>query len=157
MSALEIECVDRLYSNASVPILQVGGHVGPVSVRPSRLRDPSPALLAPIGNRFRRVVKAFADERGIPILQLKNPIGLAWDGRKLDTSIRPFCSEPTASAGSESLRSSPARSSSGSFPAATSWRQFSGCSPVGPGALQLACEPSRGSLRASRERQRGIE
>ena len=50
---------------------------GPVSVRPSRLRDPLHALLAPIGNRFRRAVKAFADERGIPILQLKNPIGLA--------------------------------------------------------------------------------
>ena len=58
--ALEIECVDRLYLNAYVPNLQVGGQV----VR--FLRDhlghpiPSPALLGPIGNRFRREVKAFA-------------------------------------------------------------------------------------------------
>ena len=55
--ALEIECVDRLYLNAYVPNLQVGGRV----VR--FLRDhlgnqiPSPALLGPIGNRFRRPMK----------------------------------------------------------------------------------------------------
>ena len=66
--ALEIECVDRLYLNAYVPNLQVGGQV----VR--FLRDhlghpiPSPALLGPIGNRFRREVKAFAAEHEIPIL-----------------------------------------------------------------------------------------
>ncbi len=87
--ALEIECVDRLYLNAYVPNLQVGGQV----VR--FLRDhlghpiPSPALLGPIGNRFRREVKAFAAEHRIPILQLKKPDRSRWDDRKLD-HVRPY-------------------------------------------------------------------
>jgi hypothetical protein len=87
--ALEIECVDRLYLNAYVPNLQVGGQV----VR--FLRDhlghqiPSPALLGPIGNRFRRAVKAFADEREIPILPLRKPDRSRWDDRKLD-HVRPY-------------------------------------------------------------------
>jgi hypothetical protein len=87
--ALEIECVDRLYLNAYVPNLQVGGQV----VR--FLRDhlghpiPSPALLGPIGNRFRREVKAFAEEHEIPILALKKPDRSRWDDRKLD-HVRPY-------------------------------------------------------------------
>ncbi|MCA1680724.1 MAG: hypothetical protein LC777_18145, partial [Actinobacteria bacterium] len=87
--ALEIECVDRLYLNAYVPNLQVGGQV----VR--FLRDhlgnqiPSPALLGPIGNRFRREVKAFAADHGIPVLQLKKPDRSRWDDRKLD-HVRPY-------------------------------------------------------------------
>jgi hypothetical protein len=87
--ALEIECVDRLYLNAYVPGLQVGGQI----VR--FLRDhlgnpiPSPALLGPIGNRFRREVKAFAAERGIPILKLGKPDRARWDDRKLD-HVRPY-------------------------------------------------------------------
>ena len=58
--SLEVTCVDRLYLNAYVPNLQVGGQV----VR--FLRDhlgnpvPSPALFEKIGNRFRRDVKAYA-------------------------------------------------------------------------------------------------
>jgi hypothetical protein len=75
--------------NAYVPDLQVGGQV----VR--FLRDhlgneiPSPALLGPIGNRFRREVKRFAAERGIAILQLKKPDRSRWDDRKLD-HVRPY-------------------------------------------------------------------
>ncbi len=82
--ALEIECVDRLYLNAYVPNLQVGGQV----VR--FLRDhlghqiPSPALLGPIGKRFRREVKAFAAEHEIPILRIRRPDRSRWDDRKLD-------------------------------------------------------------------------
>jgi hypothetical protein len=87
--ALEIECVDRLYLNAYVPRMQVGGQI----VR--FLRDhlghpiPSPALLGPIGNRFRRAVKKFAADREIPILQLKKPDRSRWDDRKLD-HVRPY-------------------------------------------------------------------
>jgi len=86
---LEIECVDRLYLNAYVPRLQVGGQI----VR--FLRDhlghpiPSPALLGPIGNRFRREVKAFAEEREIPVLHLKKPDRSRWDDRKLD-HVHPY-------------------------------------------------------------------
>ena len=87
--ALEIECVDRLYLNAYIPNLQVGGQV----VR--FLRDhlghqiPSPALLGPIGNRFRKEAKAFAAEHGVPILALKKPDRSRWDDRKLD-HVRPY-------------------------------------------------------------------
>jgi hypothetical protein len=86
--ALEIECVDRLYLNAYVPGLQVGGQV--VRFLCGHLGRPiaSAALLAPIGNRFRREVKAFAAERGIPILQLGKPDRSRWDDRKLD-HVRP--------------------------------------------------------------------
>jgi hypothetical protein len=87
--ALEIECVDRLYLNAYVPNLQVGGQVVRFLHGHRGYEIPSPALLAPIGNRFRREVKAFAAEREIPILPLKKPDRSRWDDRKLD-HVRPY-------------------------------------------------------------------
>jgi len=87
--ALEVECVDRLLLNAYVPILQVGGQVVRFLCGHLGNEIPSPALLGPIGNRFRREVKAFAAERGIPILQLKKPDRTRWDDRKLD-HVRPY-------------------------------------------------------------------
>jgi hypothetical protein len=50
---------------------------------------PSPALLGPIGNRFRREVKDFAADHEIPILQLRKPDRSRWDDRKLD-HVRPY-------------------------------------------------------------------
>lgn len=50
---------------------------------------PSPALFAQIGNRFRRQVKAFAEEQGVPVLRLKKPDRRRWDDRKLD-HVRPY-------------------------------------------------------------------
>ena len=82
--ALEVECVDRLYLNAYVPNLQVGGQVVRFLCRHLGLEVPSPALFGRIGNRFRREVKAFAAEHGIPILALKKPDRSRWDDRKLD-------------------------------------------------------------------------
>ena len=41
-----------------------------------------------IGNRFRREVKAFAEEHNIPMLRLKKPDRTRWDDRKLD-HVRP--------------------------------------------------------------------
>lgn len=82
--SLEVTCVDRLYLNAYVPNLQVGGQV----VR--FLRDhlgnpvPSPALFEKIGNRFRRDVKAYAQRHGIPVLALKKPDRTRFDDRKID-------------------------------------------------------------------------
>jgi hypothetical protein len=87
--ALEIECVDRLYLNAYLPALQVGGQV--VQFLCGHLGRPiaSAALLAPIGNRFRREVKQFAAARGIPILERKTPDRSRWDDRKVD-HVRPY-------------------------------------------------------------------
>lgn len=84
-----IDCVDRLYLNAYVPKLQVGGQV--VTFLTQHLGFPiaSPALLEKIGNRFCRDVKAFAKEQGVPILPLKKPDRTRWDDRKLD-HVRPY-------------------------------------------------------------------
>lgn len=63
--ALDIECLDRLYLNAYVPKLQVGGQVF------CFLRDhlgypvPSPAIFEQIGDRFRAAVRAFAEANKI--------------------------------------------------------------------------------------------
>ncbi len=86
---LEVECVDRLYLNAYVPNLQVGGQVVRFMTEHLGLQIPSPAIFERIGNRFRREVKAFAAHRGIPILHLKKPDRSRWDDRKLD-HVRPY-------------------------------------------------------------------
>jgi hypothetical protein len=86
--ALEVGCIDRVYLNAYVPNLQVGGQV--VSFFTGHRGDPipSPALMERNGNRFRRDVKAFAAANDVPVLQLKKPDRTRWDDRKLD-HVRP--------------------------------------------------------------------
>jgi hypothetical protein len=81
---LEIECVDRLYLNAYLPMMQVGGQVVRFLRGHLGYQIPSPALLGKIGNRFRREVSAFARERGIPVLHLAKPDRSRWGDRKLD-------------------------------------------------------------------------
>src|SRR3954451_13324384 len=102
---LDVECVDRLYLNAYVPNLQVGGQV--VRFITQRLGKPIPsaALLGSIGNRFRREVKAFAAAQQIPILELKGPDRSRWDDRKLD-HVRPYLERAEAQRHSGSWRSS---------------------------------------------------
>ena len=87
--ALEIECVDRLYLNAYVPNLQVGGQVVRFQCGHLGFEIPSTALFGRIGNRFRREVKMFAAKHRIPILALKKPDRSRWDDRKLD-HVRPY-------------------------------------------------------------------
>ncbi len=87
--ALQVDCVDRLYLNAYVPGLQVGGQVVSFFTRHRGDPVPSPALMERNGNRFRRDVKAFAEGHRIPILRLKKPDRSRWDDRKLD-HVRPY-------------------------------------------------------------------
>ena len=86
---LDLDCVDRLYLNAYVPNLQVGGQVVTFLTGHLGLPIASPVVIEKIGNRFRREVKAFADEHDIPILHLKKPDRTRWDDRKLD-HVRPY-------------------------------------------------------------------
>ncbi len=86
---LDLTCIDRLYLNAYVPNLQVGGQVVTFLTAHLGFPIPSPALLQKIGNRFRRDVKAFAAEHEIPILHLKKPDRTRFDDRKLD-HVRPY-------------------------------------------------------------------
>jgi len=86
---LEIDCVDRLYLNAYVPRLQVGGQVKWFLQEHLGNPIPSPAIIEKIGNRFRCDVKAFAAANNIPLLALKKPDRSRWDDRKLD-HVRPY-------------------------------------------------------------------
>ena len=86
--ALDVACVDRLYLNAYIPSLQVGGQVERFC---DHLAQPiaSPVVIQRIGNRFRRDVDAFAKTHRIPILHLNKPDRTRWDDRKLD-HVRPY-------------------------------------------------------------------
>src|SRR3954470_5397763 len=67
--ALDLECLDRIYLNAYVPNLQVGGQV--VSFLTAHLGNPipSPAIFDKIGTAFRRAVSRFAEEEHIPVVR----------------------------------------------------------------------------------------
>jgi hypothetical protein len=65
-SALDIECLDRIYLNAYVPILQSSGQVVAFMTQHLGKPIPSPALMEQIGTRFRRSVESYASSNGIP-------------------------------------------------------------------------------------------
>jgi hypothetical protein len=68
---LELECLDRIYLNAYIPNLQVGGQV--ITFITQHLRQPiaSPAVVAKIGERFRAAVAAFCHDNEIPVIRFK--------------------------------------------------------------------------------------
>ncbi len=86
---LDLECLDRIYLNAYVPNLQVGGQV--VRFMKDHLGQPvpSPAIFERIGNRFREAVKAFAATHAIPVLRFKK------GDRQIDL-VRPHLAKATA-------------------------------------------------------------
>src|SRR2546430_10954804 len=63
---LDIECLDRVYLNAYVPILQSSGQVVAFMTQHLGMPIPSPALMEKISTRFRRAVESFAGANGIP-------------------------------------------------------------------------------------------
>ena len=63
--ALDIECLDRVYLNAYVPVLQSSGQVVAFMTQHLGLPIPSPALFDKIGQRFRRSVASFAEANHI--------------------------------------------------------------------------------------------
>ena len=65
-AVLDIECLDRVYLNAYVPILQSSGQVVAFMTQHLGLPIPSPALFDKIGQRFRRAVASFAEANHIP-------------------------------------------------------------------------------------------
>src|ERR1700751_2418442 len=64
--ALDIECLDRIYLNAYVPVLQTSSQV--VAFLSGHLGGPfpSPVLFRQLGDRFRRAVASFAAANNIP-------------------------------------------------------------------------------------------
>ena len=87
--ALDIECLDRVYLNAYVPILQSSGQVVAFMTQYLDLPIPSPALFDKIGQRFRRSVVSFAEANGIPWVKF------AKDDRKADV-MAPYLKQAAA-------------------------------------------------------------
>ena len=65
-SVLDVECLDRIYLNAYVPILQSSGQVVAFMTQHLGKPIPSPALMEHIGTRFRQAVESYASSNGIP-------------------------------------------------------------------------------------------
>src|SRR2546423_6285821 len=64
--ALDIECLDRIYLNAYVPILQTSAQVVAFLSGHLGFPFPSPVLFRQLGERFRKAVAAFAEANDIP-------------------------------------------------------------------------------------------
>lgn len=82
-TALDLECLDRLYLNAYVPDLQVSGQVVRFLTEHLGHPIPSPALFARMGERFRAAVATFAEANAIPVVRF------AKDARKAEV-MRPY-------------------------------------------------------------------
>ena len=65
-TVLDIECLDRVYLNAYVPVLQSSGQVVAFMTQHLGMPIPSPALMEKIGAKFRGAVASFASANGIP-------------------------------------------------------------------------------------------
>src|SRR6266516_3768643 len=80
--ALDIECLDRIYLNGYVPILQSSGQVVAFLCQHLGYPFPSPALFDKVGQRFRAAVASFAQANNIPWVKFGE------DDRKLEV-MRP--------------------------------------------------------------------
>ena len=67
--ALDLECLDRIYLNAWVNNLQVGGQVVGFLTAHLGYPIPSPAIFDKIGTAFRRAVARFAEDEHIPVVR----------------------------------------------------------------------------------------
>src|SRR5215468_8193244 len=63
---LDVECLDRIYLNAYVPVLQTSSQVVAFLSGHLGFPFPSPVLFRQLGDRFRRAVLSFADASDIP-------------------------------------------------------------------------------------------
>ena len=70
-TALDIECLDRIYLNGYVPMLQVGGQVITFLHGHLGMKIASPTVLEQIGTRFRQAVARFAESNDIPMVKFK--------------------------------------------------------------------------------------
>ena len=66
---LDLECLDRIYLNAYVPKLQVGGQVVTFFSQHRNQPIASPALIQKMGEAFRQAVASFAKRHQIPVLR----------------------------------------------------------------------------------------
>ena len=88
-AALDIECLDRVYLNGYVPILQSSGQVVAFMTQHLGLPIPSPALFDKIGQKFRRAVDSFAQASHIPWVRFTK------EDRKVEV-MRPYLDRQAA-------------------------------------------------------------
>jgi hypothetical protein len=86
---LDIECLDRIYLNAYVPILQSSGQVVAFMTQHLGMPIPSPALMEKISTKFRRAVESFASANGIAWVRFGK------DDRKIDV-MQPYLDRQAA-------------------------------------------------------------
>ena len=88
-AVLDIECLDRIYLNAYVPILQSSGQVVAFMTQHLGMPIPSPALMEKIGTKFRGAVDSFAVSNGIPWVKFSK------GDRKIET-MQPYLDRQAA-------------------------------------------------------------
>ncbi len=86
---LDIECLDRVYLNVYVPILQSSGQVVAFMTQHLGMPIPSPALMEKISTKFSRAVESFASANGIPWVKFSK------DDRKIDV-MQPYLDRQAA-------------------------------------------------------------
>src|SRR4051812_37125558 len=87
--ALDLQCLDRIYLNAYVPNLQVGGQVASFLTQHLGNPIPSPAIFEKIGAAFRKAVSRFAEDEHVPVVRFTK------DDRKIET-MRPHVAAQAA-------------------------------------------------------------
>ena len=70
-AVLDIECLDRIYLNGYVPLLQVGGQVFTFLHDHRGMPIASPAVFEQIGTRFGQAVARFAEMNDIPVVKFR--------------------------------------------------------------------------------------
>jgi DNA-binding transcriptional ArsR family regulator len=68
---LEVECIDRLYLNLYVPILQEPAGIGHFWIRHRGHRFATSSLMAPMTRAFVTSIERFAEREGIPLITFK--------------------------------------------------------------------------------------
>ena len=70
-TTLELECIDRMYLNAYVPVLQTGAGASHFFRRVRGNPIPSSALMAPMTRRFVAALEAFAKHEGVDLIRFE--------------------------------------------------------------------------------------
>lgn len=68
---LEVECIDRLYLNLYIPILQEPAGIGHFWIHHRGYRFATSALMAPMTRSFVTSIERFAEREGIPLITFK--------------------------------------------------------------------------------------
>jgi hypothetical protein len=69
---LDVQCLDRIYLNGYVPILQMPGQLVTFLTKHRKQPVPSPALLEQITKRFKQAVETFAEQNEVPLIHFES-------------------------------------------------------------------------------------